>query len=170
MLRPFVTACFMVLPLAACDGANQGTSIAINSTGDDGNMIAGVDGKTGEVSFNAPGVSGKLKLPKIQLNAGSFDMNGVHLYPGSTISSMNINAHDKPGGDDDHDGSVRVAFESPAAPAAVRDWFQKKLSGAGYKIRVDGNGLAGTSEEGKPFRIELTPAGANRSSGTITTS
>ena len=168
MLRTFVTACIILLPLAACDGANQGTSIAINATGEDGNMIAGVDGKTGQVSFNAPGVSGKLKLPKIQLDAGNFDMNGVHLYPGSTISSMNIDAHDKPGSDDD--GTVRVSFESPAAPAAVRDWFQQKLSGAGYKIRVDGNGLAGTSDEGKPFRIDLTPAGANHSSGTITTS
>ena len=168
MLRTFVTACIIVLPLAACDGAQQGTSIAINATGEDGNMIAGVDGKTGQVSFNAPGVSGKIKLPKIQLDAGNFDMNGVHLYPGSTISSMNIDAHDKPGKDDD--GTVRVSFESPAAPATVRDWFSRKLSDAGYKIRIDGNGLAGTSDEGKPFRLDLTPAGADHSSGTITTS
>lgn len=168
MLRTFVTACVVLLPLAACDGANQGTSIAINATGEDGNMIAGVDGRTGQVSFNAPGVSGKLKLPKILLDAGNFDMNGVHLYPGSTISSMNIDAHERPGSDDH--GSVRVSFESPAAPGAVRDWFRKKLSGAGYKIQVEGNGLAGTSGQGKPFRIDLTPAGANHSSGTITTS
>jgi hypothetical protein len=168
MLRIFLSTCIIILPLAACDGAHQGTSIAINASGEDGNMIAGVDGKTGQISFNAPGVSGKLKLPKIQLDAGNFDMNGVHLYPGSTIASMNIDAHDKPGSDEN--GTVIVSFESPAAPATVRDWFQKKLFDAGYKLRIDGNGLAGTTDEGKAFRLNLTPAGADHSSGTITTS
>ena len=80
--------------LAACGDGKDGTTIAINTSGGGGNVVAGVDGKTGDMSINAPGFSGRISLPRIKLDAGNFDMNGVHLYPGSTVSAMDINAHD----------------------------------------------------------------------------
>ena len=98
-------------------------------------------------------------------------MNGVRLYPGSTISTMNIDAHDSgKAGKDDDSGTVKVSFASPAAPGVVRDWFQQKLSAAGFTVSVSGNGLVGTTDEKKPFRLDLTPDGADKSKGTITVS
>src|SRR3954453_16755291 len=96
MIRPLSIALVVIAAasLAACGGSGDGTSISLNATGTDGNVLAGMDGRTGQVSRNVPGFSGKIKLPKVTLDAKNFEMNGVHLYPGSTISGMNIDARD----------------------------------------------------------------------------
>jgi hypothetical protein len=166
-----LAAIALAATLSACDDSKTGTSISINSTDSDGNVVASMDGNTGAVAINVPGFSGKLNLPKIHLDADDFEMNGVHLYPGSTISGMNVEAHDdgKPGkNDDDDNGSVSVSFQSPAAPATVRDWFQQKLNGAGFNVVPNGNGLTGTTDEKKPFKMELTADGSDKSKGVIT--
>ncbi|HVI99761.1 MAG TPA: hypothetical protein VM657_11930 [Sphingomonas sp.] len=154
-----------LVPLAAC-GSNDGagTTISINSTDSDGNVTAKADGASGTVSVDVPGFSGALKLPKIHLDASNFDMNGVHLYPGSTISNMSVDAHG------DNNGVVTVDFDSPAAPATVRDWFNDKLTAADFTLRADGDSLVGTNEDGKPFRLDLTPAGTGHAAGKITIS
>ena len=148
------------LSLAACDDGTPGTSISINS--DDGNMVAGVDGN-GQLAINLPGgFAGKIKLPKMTLDAENFDMNGVHLFPGSTISGMNVDANDKDG------GVVRVRFNSPASPSTVRDWFREKLSKqAGFTITASGDDLIGTTDEKQPFRLDLAPDGAGRSNSAL---
>jgi hypothetical protein len=158
----------LAAPLAACDHG-EGTSITLNASDEDGNVVAGVDGATGRVAINVPGFKGSMTLPKIHLNADNFDMNGVHLYPGSKITTMNIDGRDGKDGSD-ADGIVRVAFESPADPATVRDWFKDKLSAAGFKLNAEGNGLTGTTDENKPFKLELQPADAGHAKGSITIS
>ena len=163
MIRRLLLAIPLAL-LAACGDGKDGTSITLNADGADGNVVASI-GSNGQLALNAPGISGSIKLPAIKLDADNFDMNGVHLYPGSTISGMNIDGHDRPGHDDD--GQVKVSFESPATPATVRDWFAGKLGGAGFKVSPNGSGLAGTTEEGKPFRLDLSPEGADKARGTI---
>lgn len=117
MLRSLVCA-VALLPLAACGADKDGTSISINTSNGDGSVLAGFDGN-GEASIDTPFFKGKVTLPNVKLDANNFDMNGVHLYPGSTIGSVNITAKNKP--DAEEDGHVRVAFTSPASPAAVRD-------------------------------------------------
>ena len=151
--------------LAACGDSGTGTSIAIN-TGD-GNMVAGVDGN-GQLAINLPGgFAGNVKLPKMTLNADNFDMNGVHLFPGSTISGLNVDANGARNGGQDG-GLVRVTFASPASPGTVRDWFFEKLSKqAEFKITASGDDLIGTTDENEPFRLDLAPDGADRSKGTI---
>ena len=175
MIRPIAkvaTIATMLLlagSLAACDGGDgNGTSITINATGTDGNMVAGVDGKTGQLSVNLPGgIGGNIKLPKLKINAGDFDLNGVKLFPGSTITTMNIDAQDGGTGGTDK-GVVRVAFDSPAAPAKVQAWFLDKLSKeARFDIKADGTGLTGTTDDKQPFRLDLAADGADKSKGTI---
>ena len=154
---PVVT--FLSLSLAACGSHDRGTSIAINADG--GNTLAAVDGGSGEVKLDLPGLEGKFKLPKVKLDAANFDLNGVHLYPGSTIDNVDIANVGK-------DGDVKIAFTSPTTPGLVRDWFQQRLSKAGFTLHPDGAGLAGTTEEDKPFRLDLAEAGGGRAKGTIT--
>ena len=96
-------------------------------------------------------------------SADDFDMNGVPLYPGSSLSSTNVN-----GDDTNKDaGKVHVAFTSPATAATVRDWLQQRLIKAGFTLSADGAGLTGKTDDGKPFALRLTDQGANKSSGTI---
>lgn len=170
-IAPAFAALLLAGTLAACDGddsSGNGTSITINTTGSDGNMVAGMDGKTGKLSVNLPGgIGGNITLPKFKFNAEDFDLNGVHLYPGSTISGMNVEAHDTGTGKTDK-GEVRIAFESPAAPAKVQAWFLDKLSkDAKFDIKADGTGLSGVTDDKQPFRMDLTADGADKSKGTI---
>ena len=151
----------VALPLAACNRPDEGTSISINA--DSGNVLGAVDGKSGEVKLDVPGFSGKIKLPKIQLDAKDFDLNGVHLYPGSTIDNVNV-----AGGDTTDGGNVQVSFTSPADPATVQQWFQDRLNKAGFTVNPGGNGLVGTTDENKPFALDLTAAGPDRAKGKIT--
>lgn len=56
MRRSLLLLGIFALPLAGCgDDGKEGTTISLNSMTEDGNVTAGVDGKTGEVAINAPG-------------------------------------------------------------------------------------------------------------------
>jgi hypothetical protein len=148
------------LSLGACSD-KSGTSITFNADDDNGAMTMSDNGQTGEVALNVPGFSGKLKLPKLHLDGNDVEFNGVHLYPGSKVTGMNVDA----GGDE---GVVHIAFDSPADPGAVRGWFQSKLTGAGFTLHADGSGLAGKTDEDKPFRLDLQPDGSGHAKGKIT--
>src|SRR3546814_12555018 len=88
-----------VAPLAACwSNGDSGTTITINSTDSDGNVVARADGASGKVSNDLPGFSGELKLPKIHLDAEDFDLNGVQRYPGSQTANMAGDAQGDQGG------------------------------------------------------------------------
>lgn len=144
------------LALAAC-GGGEGTAITLNVNDPDASFNASA-AKDGTVSVNAPGFKGAIKLPSIQLDADDFDINGVHLPPGSKIGGINVEGNK---GDDDR---VRISFTSPIAPSAVREWFQGKLVAKGFKLTAAGDNLSGTTDEGKPFRLTTKAAGAGAES------
>lgn len=161
----------LALPLVGCSSDKEGTTISFNATDSDGNITAGMDGNSGEVSINAPGFSGKFSLPKMTLGAGDFSLNGVKLYPGSTITSMNIAAGNREDGGEDggkDSGKVRVAFDSPADPDKVVEYFAQKLGNAGFTLARKGTRLTGTDDEKKPFTLAIQPAAAGHSTGVIT--
>lgn len=148
------------LLLAAC-GSNgdtsDGTQISING-GAGGNGFSAGMGKDGKVSIDAPGFKMNVDLPKVQLDASDFKMNGVSLPEGSKITSMNI------AGDGDRDGGLRVAFTSPVGTAQVREWFQGRLAAEGFKLTASGDDLTGTTDEGKAFRLTTKGSGASSES------
>lgn len=144
--------------LAACDRQDgQGTTVSIDA----GNGAASINGATGEVKLDTPLLKGSIKLPRMQFTGDNFEINGVHLYPGTKIGAMNVNA-----GGNEGDGVVRMSFESPAAVDTVRDWLAGEFAKAGTTVKVSGNTLSGDTD-GKPFRIDLQPAG-DRAAGTVT--
>lgn len=146
MMRRLSLLLALPLALAACDGKG-GTSVSINATSDDGDRF-----------------EGKFKLPAIRMTAENFDMDGVKLYPNSTITSFNIDAKDHPGEGKD-EGKVVAAFTSPATLATVRSWFRDKLTAKGFKFGEKGNGFAGTTEDGERFTLDLSADGADKTSG-----
>lgn len=161
MIRPLLLATASLagaLALSACDRSNEGASVSINADG--GNVLGAINGETGEMKIDVPGFQGTVKLPKIRIDTGNFDLNGVRLYPGSSIKNLNIVGDDKAGG-------LRVAFASPATPTIVRDWFAQRLGKVGYQVHPEGSNLIGTTDENKPFRLELAPDGADKATGTI---
>lgn len=162
-----ILSAIALLPLAACSGGDgEGTSITFNGETDNGTATTiAADGKTGAMKIDLPGFKADIAMPKLKLDAGDFEMNGVNLYPGSTITSMNITDG---GNEGEGSGGVVIRFAAPAAADVVRTWFGEQLQKAGFKLTAAGNGLAGTTEEGKPFRMDVTPDGNAASAGTIT--
>jgi hypothetical protein len=145
--------------LAACgDGAENGTAISIK--GEDGNAIASV-GKDGRVAIKAPGFEGAIKLPKFDIGADNFEVDGLKLYPGSTIANLNVDAA-KDGG-----GSVKVEFDAPAAAQQVESWFREQMQSAGFSVAVKDGVLSGTTGDGSPFSLKIAPQGEDKSRGTL---
>lgn len=151
----------VALALAACGNDGDGSSVSIK--GDDGNTIASV-GKDGRVEFNAPGFQGSVKLPKFDIGADNFEIDGLKLYPGSTIANLNV---DSSGG---KDGSVKVEFDAPAAAAQVQSWFQEQMQSAGFTVSLKDGALSGKTGDGSPFSLKLAPQGDAKSRGTLTVS
>ncbi|WP_210356663.1 hypothetical protein [Sphingomonas beigongshangi] len=139
--------------VTACDRSGNGTSITINA--DDGNTVGAIDGRSGEVKIALPGFSGQFKMPKLDMDAGNFQLNGVHLYPGSKIEAVDMN-----------DGGMRIRFSSPAPAAAVRDYFRERLAKAGYALKAEPEGLSGRTNDNTSFRLNLE-GGTERTRGTI---
>ncbi|MET4896069.1 hypothetical protein RN629_02720 [Sphingomonadaceae bacterium jetA1] len=146
------------LALSACDRPGQGAFVTINSS--DGQTVAAVDGRSGEVKLALPGFSGAFKLPKMSLEADNFELNGVHLYPGSKIRNVDVG--------NDRGKEFVMTFDSPAAPDVVRDWFRQKMEEADFTLTDQNGVLVGTTAEEKPIRIDMRPAGRDGSTGTIT--
>lgn len=155
----FLAALPLVM-LAACGGEGDGTAISINAN-DTGGAFSATASKSGEIAINAPGFKGNFTMPSIKLDAANFDINGVKLPEGSSISGMDVKGNGDSGG-------VNIRFSSPITPAAVRDWFAPKLAAEGFKLSTEGSGLAGTTDDGKPFKLTVAPSGTGASQGTIT--
>lgn len=148
----------LTLALTACGGSDEGTSISIE--GDNGAVTARAD-KDGKVAIKAPGFEGSVKLPKFTIGADNFEVDGVKLYPGATISSMNIDDRDGKG------GGVKVVFDAPADAAQVRDWFREQMQGAGFSVTGNRDELTGKTKSGSPYTLKVEGAGSEKSRGTL---
>lgn len=152
MPRIDVLVLALPLALAACDGGGSGTAVSIAS----GNGSAEI-GRDGEVKIDTPAFQGSVKLPQMRLTADNFDIDGVHLYPGTRIANVDVLGSGK------DDGKVTVKFDSPADLATVRGWLAQQFAAKGVEVGVVGDTLRGKSEDGEAFTIELTGAGARTS-------
>ncbi|MES2755055.1 MAG: hypothetical protein V4659_10360, partial [Pseudomonadota bacterium] len=108
---------------------------------------------------------GELKLPKFDISAENLDLDGVKLFPGSTVRGVNVDANETPQNDG---GTVRISFASPATPAAVRDHFRKQFADAGFKVADAGTGMTGTTKDNKPVTLTLSADGADKATGELT--
>lgn len=156
------------LTLAACGraGDGNGTQISFSSNSADGAVTGGIDNQ-GNLKIDTGGFKADVKLPKLDIKADDFDMNGVKLYPGSTITNLNILGQPGAGEGEKADGKVSVSFSSPATPVTVRDWLKSRLGQAGFTVTTAGNGLTGKTNDGKPFALTLSEDGAGKSKGVI---
>lgn len=155
MNRLFVPL-LLPIALAACHGS---ANINIDGNDTDGNSVISTDAN-GRIQIKAPGIQGSITLPKVPLDAKNFDIDGVTLYPGSTLKNLKVN--DSQG---DKDGQVIVEFESPAAPTVVRDWFRDNMTKQGFKVTTKDDNLIGTTDDGQPFALQLSAQGDAKTKG-----
>ena len=148
----------LAIGLAACNSKHEpeeGTTVNVDATTEKGSAIRiTADGKTGNVGFKVPGFNTNIRLPKKLLDDSNFDIDGVKLYPGSTVDTVNITANGQGGAHEQTD--VRIGFTSPADPAKVSSWFKDQFGKQSIKAEGDAARLAGTTKDGEAFTIELT--------------
>lgn len=150
--------------LAACNSRGEGTNFSLDATTESGGKVkAGVDGATGGVTIDAPGIKASIALPKIQLDANDVDIGGVKLYPGSKVTGMNVTANDRA----HSGGQVRIAFDAPAGAATVKDWFGREMTKKAFKFSVSAAGLSGATSDGDAFSLDLKPGAAGHTSGML---
>ena len=160
-MRPHILLLLPIaLPLAAC-GGGEGSNITISGENGNVSIVTDADGNT---SVSAPGVSGTISLPRINIDAADFNVNGVKLYPGSTVKDFNLDAS----GADERSGHLSIAFSSPASLDKVQAWFRDNFGQRGFKVSPSGNGFAGTTDKGDPITLELTADGEGKTTGKMT--
>ncbi len=172
-MRAALIAMPLLLALPAChvskapkeDEARNGTSISVNAKSDSGEDVKiTADGETGKVALNLPGFDANITLPKVVLKDSNFDIDGVKLYPGATVSSVNVKA-DKSGGGDN--ARVQIVFSAPAEPKPVRDWFLKAFADKSVKASISGESLVGETRDGTPFTMDFATGKGGSTTGTI---
>ncbi len=149
----------LVAALSAC-GGGEGDGATVSIKGADGNTVASV-GKDGRLAITAPGFEGSLKLPRFEFGADDFEVDGLKLYPGSTIANLNVESGNG------KEGSVRVDFDAPAAAAQVESWFREQMRNAGFTIDANAGALAGKTGDGSPFSLRIAPRGDGKARGTL---
>ena len=106
-----------------------------------------------------------IEVPGLEFSGKHMDINGIKLYPGSSIRGMHVAATDK---GDDKRHSVAFDFISPAAPLEVVEYLTKQAEDAGYSVvrAPDSDGakvIEGTrtkDDETSRLRFVLKPSGA----------
>ncbi len=147
----------LLIGLAACSGSNepeQGSTLKVDATTESGSTVEiSADGKSGNVGVKVPGFDANIRLPKKLLDDSNFDIDGVKLYPGSTVDTVNVTANDQKG---KHNADVRIGFSSPADPAKVSGWFKEQFA-TQEVIQAEAEGVA--PEVLFEKMLEQTPAG-----------
>jgi hypothetical protein len=175
-----------MLILSACGGdgggespaaegdATTATEVSINAEnaakeGGDSAVSISASSSASSISIKGDGVDINAKVPGIDLGEikSDFDIDGVGLYPGATITSMNVNATSS--SDAGGSGVVKFGFTAPDGAEKVAAWYAAAFAKAGSKIARKGNRITGTTKGGDAFAVDVAPAGKT-SKGVITIS
>lgn len=146
--------------LAACDDRSTTAHEARVET----DVQVRADSETGQVAVRIPGLDANVPLPKAVLDNSHFDLDGVTLYPGSKVASVNVNAKDSNG---HHQAEVALSFVAPAEVAKVRDWFAQAFAAKAASVRNEAGVLVGQMPDGSSFRLAFAPQGADQTKGSL---
>lgn len=142
MIRP---ALLMLVPLLA------GCNVHSKNPADAGENVSIHADESGHIAFNLPIVEGQVKVPAGMVRNGNFDIDGVKLMPGSSVTGFNVNAGDK-------GATVDMSFTNPASPEAVRSYYLSNFKAQGVQAALAGESVAGKSKDGSPFIIHVSQA------------
>jgi hypothetical protein len=142
-----------LLLLAACDA-----EVRAPAAGDETvQMKADADGR---VAFNLPFAKGEIKLPTGVMSNANFDIDGVKMMPGATLTGFNLDAGAN------QPGKVNFTFTAPASPQEVATYFVDQFKAQGVEAAMLADALQGKTKDGATFLMRFAPQGSG-TSGTI---
>ena len=166
---------FLIPPmmlLAACGSeekkSESGTEVSINAGDEHGGVQIKTGKDGGNIKIGGDGAAIDIDIPDfVDLDIESdFDIDGVKLYPGSKVTTVNVDANEKNGADK---AVVKLGFTSPAAPTKAADWMAGEFAKKGVKVTRTGDTLAGKDKDGADFTIKFGPDGANAKGDVVIT-
>lgn len=153
----------IALSLAACkERGGEETRVGVNVETGDGSVTA--SSANGTATIDTPGGRAVVNTGGVKLDSADFDIDGVQLFPGSNIRSMNVNAVDKPGV---KNAAVTVGFDSPADAKTVADYFQKEMTAKKFTTARTGYDISGQTPDGSSFTLKIADLGGGKSNGTL---
>ncbi len=155
------------LALASCDEpaaeTRTTTATAVAGSSDHGSVSINADSDTGKVAISLPGgIEAKVKMPSGMADGAKFDIDGIKLYPGARVNSVNVNANGSAG-----EATVLLGFNAPADAAAVADWYQQKFASRHIAASRSGDTLTGKTEDGDAFTLAMVQAETGNSLGSL---
>ena len=170
-LRVLPPAVAAALVLAGCGGhATEETTHTVTRDGvttttittraaGDARATATAAGSSG-LSIDSDQFKANIDIPGMSFGGEHMNLDGIKLYPGSTVKGMHVHAVDRPGIEK---GEVVVDFTSPAAPVTVAQHMADAARRAGYTLTVNSAAQVGGSKadgnETKRFAVTLGPNG-----------
>ena len=158
----------MPLALSACskveDGSSEGSGMSIDFSDDsksEDEKIKIGGGEDSKFSIKADGFSMEVDLPDITLDSDDFDMNDVDFYPGSRVTSFDIQDKDGQG------GRVKISFKAPAGVEKLASWYETRLTANDFEVARNGTNLSGKTDDGDPFSLALTEISAKETKGVL---
>ena len=146
MLR-IATAAASLLLLTACE-AEVKTPTGNNETVQ---MKADADGR---VAFDLPFAKGEIKLPAGIMSNAEFDIDGVKLMPGATLTGFNLDAGK------DQPGKLNFTFTAPATPEEVKAYFVDQFRAQGVEAAAAADAIQGKTKDGATFLMRFAPQGS----------
>lgn len=132
------------------------TTVTSREVGHGGSATAGGSG----VSIDSDKFKANVDIPGLTFGGDTMDLDGMKLYPGSTVKGMHVHAVDRPGTDK---GEVVIDFTSPAAPAVVARHMADEARRADFTLGANTTGAVSGTKSGNDgvnrFAVTLLPNG-----------
>ena len=155
----------LTIALAGCGGhATEETTRTVTKDGVTTTTITTREAGHGDAAHASAGTGlsidsdkfkANLDIPGLTFGGDNMDLDGMKLYPGSTVKGMHVHAVDRPGTEK---GEVVVDFTSPAAPAVVAQHMADEARRAGFTLAVNTAAQVGGSklDDGDTNRFAAT--------------
>jgi hypothetical protein len=134
----------LVLPLAGCNVHSK------NPAAGDQNVTINAD-ESGHIAFNLPFMQGQVKVPTGFMHNGNFDIDGVKLPAGSSVTGFSVFARDR-------GSTVNMSFTAAGSPDQLRSYFVDQFKQKGVNAALAGDTVTGKTKDGSQFTIDVTPA------------
>jgi hypothetical protein len=150
----------------AIDGDNKTVTKVAEIDGSDVAIVAGTD--PGKLAIKLPGgFEAKLPMPDSIAQDSKFNIDGVGLYPGARVDTINVNADrkDDPSGDK---AVVVLGFAAPASAETVAGWYEGQFQAKDITVRRKGTLLTGKTDDGDDFALLLGDIAGGKARGQLT--